>query len=259
MSDAPFLPRSSPFAAPERAALDSLLVAATPQQRAWLAGFLVGLDAREVAAPAVAVPQVPLTVLFASESGNAETLSRRIAKLARGRGFKPTTLDFADLDVARLPQLGSLLVIAATWGEGEPPSRAAHGFAALMGDGAPRLEGVRFGVLSLGDTSYAEFCAVGRQIDARLDVLGATRVLDRVDCDLDFEEPAAAWIETALQRPRAGTPGAGVAGRARCDRGRYGATGLHGGGGRADQPQLLTLRQGDDPPGTRLRCRGAAL
>ncbi|MEJ1975563.1 MAG: flavodoxin domain-containing protein [Acetobacteraceae bacterium] len=74
-----------------------------------------------------------------------------------------------------------------------------------MGDAAPRLEGVRFGVLGLGDTSYAEFCTVARQIDARLEALGGTRVLDRVDCDLDFEEPAAAWIGDALNRLKPAT------------------------------------------------------
>jgi sulfite reductase (NADPH) flavoprotein alpha-component len=142
----------------------------------------------------------PLTILFATESGNAEGLAQRAAKLARKRGFKPKTHDFAALDVATLASEQNLLVIAATWGEGEPPARAARAYTALMGDAAPALPGMRFGVLALGDTSYVEFCATGRSIDERLEALGASRVIERVDCDLDFEAAASAWIDAALDR-----------------------------------------------------------
>jgi sulfite reductase (NADPH) flavoprotein alpha-component len=68
-----------------------------------------------------------------------------------------------------------------------------------MGEGAPRLDGVEYGVLALGDTAYAEFCAIGKAIDERLAALGAKRVVDRVDCDLDFAEPAGEWIGNALK------------------------------------------------------------
>jgi len=92
-----------------------------------------------------------------------------------------------------------LIVIAATWGEGEPPGRAIRAYKELMSDAAPRLEGTQFGVLALGDTAYVEFCAVGKALDERLAALGAKRVVDRVDCDLDFAEPAANWIGGALK------------------------------------------------------------
>jgi sulfite reductase (NADPH) flavoprotein alpha-component len=92
-----------------------------------------------------------------------------------------------------------LVVIAATWGEGDPPARAVRTYGELMGEGAPRLDGVQFGVLALGDTAYADFCGVGKKIDARLEALGGKRVADRVDCDLDFADPAGKWIETALK------------------------------------------------------------
>src|SRR6185295_15828665 len=85
------------------------------------------------------------------------------------------------------------------WGEGEPPARAAHAYAALMSEDAPRLDGVEFGVLALGDTAYAEFCAIGKAIDGRLEALGAKRVVDRIDCDLDFATPAGKWIEQAVK------------------------------------------------------------
>jgi sulfite reductase (NADPH) flavoprotein alpha-component len=89
--------------------------------------------------------------------------------------------------------------IAATWGEGEPPARAVRTYNELMGEGAPRLDGVEFGVLALGDTAYVEFCAIGKKIDERLAALGAKRVVDRVDCDLDFAQPASEWIGRALK------------------------------------------------------------
>src|SRR5581483_11010624 len=105
----------------------------------------------------------------------------------------------ADLDVATLASAKRLVFIAATWGEGDPPARAVRAYGELMGEGAPRLDGVQFGVLALGDTAYVDFCGISKKIDARLEALGGKRVADRVDCDLDYAEPAAKWIETALE------------------------------------------------------------
>jgi sulfite reductase (NADPH) flavoprotein alpha-component len=104
----------------------------------------------------------------------------------------------ADLDVATLAGTRRLIVIAATWGEGDPPARAMRAYADLMGNKAPRLDGVEFGVLALGDTAYVEFCAVGKAIDERLAALGGKRVAERADLDLDFADPAAQWIESTL-------------------------------------------------------------
>ena len=95
-------------------------------------------------------------------------------------------------------------MIAATWGEGEPPARATRAYKELMGEAAPRLDGVEFGVLALGDTAYVEFCAIGKALDERLEALGGKRVVERVDCDLDFAEPAADWIGGALEGAGAG-------------------------------------------------------
>lgn len=197
------IPRNSPFDDTARASLDAVLGAASPTQRAWLAGFLAGLDAAgpQAAAAPAAPPKAaePLAILYASESGNCEALAGTIAKLAKKSGFKPKVIDFADLDVASLGQEKRIVAIAATWGEGEPPARAVRAYNELMGEGAPRLEGVTFGVLALGDTSYAEFCATGKALDARFEALGAKRAVDRADLDLDFETPAAAWIRDTLK------------------------------------------------------------
>jgi sulfite reductase (NADPH) flavoprotein alpha-component len=195
------LPRTAPFGDDEIASLDRVLGPATATQRAWLAGFLAGLDASAPQVATVTAPQAaePITILYATESGNAERLAQDAAKLARKSGFKPKVIDFADLVVTDLAAEQRLIVVASTWGEGEPPARAIRTYAELMGPSAPRLDGVTFGVLALGDTAYAEFCAIGKALDARLAELGAKRAVERVDCDLDFDAPAADWIKSALQ------------------------------------------------------------
>jgi sulfite reductase (NADPH) flavoprotein alpha-component len=194
------IPNSAPFSEEDVELLNRVVGPATAVQRAWLAGFLAGAEP-VAAAPRPLPPSAsePLTIAFASESGNSERLAADMARQSRKLGFKPTLIDMAELDPAALNAISRLVVIAATWGEGEPPPRAARAYAELMQEGAPRLDGVEYGVLALGDSAYAEFCAVGKRIDERLAELGAKRVVERVDCDLDFAEPAAHWIETALK------------------------------------------------------------
>jgi sulfite reductase (NADPH) flavoprotein alpha-component len=195
------IPKTAPFAEDEIDILNRVVGPASATQRAWLAGFLAGLDAAHAAPQPASPPQAaePLTILYATESGNAERLASDVAKSARKLGLKPALLDMADLELATLAKARRLVVIASTWGEGEPPARAVHAYAELMNGGAPKLDGVEFGVLALGDTAYAEFCAVGKAIDNRLAELGAKRVAERVDCDVDFAEPAARWIESTLR------------------------------------------------------------
>ncbi len=197
------IPKTAPFADEEIDLLNRVVGTATPVQRAWLAGFLAGLDASggtpAVLPAAPARPAEPLTIVFASESGNSEKLAGDIAKSARKNGLKPTVIDMADLDLSTLTKAKKLVFIAATWGEGDPPARAVRAYNELMGEGVPRLDGVEFGVLALGDTAYAEFCAVGKKIDERLAALGGKRVIDRVDLDLEFAEPAARWVGDAVK------------------------------------------------------------
>ena len=197
------IPKTAAFAEEEIDLLNRVVGTASPIQRAWLAGFLAGVDASGgLLAPqplAPARPAEPLTIVYASESGNSEKLAGDIAKAARKSGLKPTIIDMADLELSALTSAKRLVVIAATWGEGEPPARAIRAYNELMGEGAPRLDGVEFGVLALGDTAYVEFCAIGKKIDERLAALGGKRVVDRVDCDLDFAEPAARWIGDAVK------------------------------------------------------------
>ncbi len=195
------IPKTAPFSEEDVALLNRVVGPATAVQRAWLAGFLAGVEhaagTAQPAAPAAAAE--PLMIVFASESGNCEKLASDMARQSRTLGFKPTLIDMAELDVATLKKARRLVVIAATWGEGDPPGRAAHVYGELMEDKELRLDGLEYGVLALGDTAYAEFCAVGKRIDERLSELGAKRAIARVDCDLDFAAPAGAWIGAALK------------------------------------------------------------
>ena len=203
MTAQPLLPKNAPFTPEDIDALNSVVARTTPQQRAWLAGFFAGFEAAQAggAQPQAAVaakPRQAMTVLYASESGNAEALAMRTKKLAQKHGLDAKVVDFADADLAVLSKAKNLMVFASTWGEGDPPSRAVDFYTALMGPEAPRIEGVRFAVLALGDTAYAQFCATGKAIDERLAALGGTRAFDRIDLDLDYSKQAAEWTEKAL-------------------------------------------------------------
>lgn len=206
MTAVPFLPKNAPFTAEDIDALNRLVQRSTPLQRSWLSGFLAGLDAAQglsgaVAAPAAQAPRArqPLTILYGSESGNTEMLAMKARKLAAKMNFDAKVVDMADADLATIAKAKNLLVYISTWGEGDPPQRAVDFHAALMADGAPRFEGVRFAVLALGDTAYVNFCSTGREIDERLEALGGKRVADRQDLDLDFQKAAAAWTDEALE------------------------------------------------------------
>lgn len=230
MTAAVKLPDNAPFAADAVAALNRVIVTSTPTQRAWLAGFLAGVESilSELAAPTVAVPvaaasvvaapvaAIPvfiapvvttavaappavrpaLTILFATESGNSEALAAKAKKEAIKLGYAAKLLDAADATPTDLD--GNLLVITSTWGEGEAPARAVPFLNALLAEDAPRLETVNFAVLALGDRAYAKFCETGHQIDARLEALGARRAVTLLECDLDYDEPAAVWLTNTL-------------------------------------------------------------
>jgi sulfite reductase (NADPH) flavoprotein alpha-component len=204
MQTAPLLPDTAPFAQEQIAALNRVISVTTAEQRAWLSGYLAGLQAANdsgVAVPsAPPAKRAPLTILFGTESGNAEALAGQARKVAAKLGFAPKVVDMADFSVADAAATENLLIVASTWGEGDPPQRALDFYEALMADDAPRFEKTRFAVLALGDRAYAQFCEIGRQIDERLAALGGARVVDRVECDLDYETPATAWIEGLFER-----------------------------------------------------------
>jgi sulfite reductase (NADPH) flavoprotein alpha-component len=207
MPSLPQLPPTAPFRPEEIAALNGVITKSSPEQRAWLSGFLAGYQAATgptaqaaLAAPAAATTKkVPLLILYATESGNSETLAANVRKAAQKLGFAPRVADVADITPAEAAKAENLLLIAATWGEGDPPQRATDFLQALLAEDAPRFDKTRFGVLALGDRAYVNFCSTGHLFDERLTALGGTRLAPVVECDVDFEKAATAWIKSTLE------------------------------------------------------------
>jgi sulfite reductase (NADPH) flavoprotein alpha-component len=170
----------------------------TVEQRAWLNGFMAGLLAREnLAAGSAPAPATPLTILFGSQTGTAERLAKQAAKTANSRGFNASVLDMGSATVPKIAATENLLVVTSTYGEGEPPDNAKALFTELAGAGGD-LSKLRFSVCSLGDSNYAQFCQAGKDIDTYLEKHGARRAAPRTDCDVDYDQPFASWLETAL-------------------------------------------------------------
>ena len=170
----------------------------SPEQRAWLSGFVLALLEAGGAAAETRAPALPIAVLFASQTGTAERLARKLARAAKGRGFAATARDIGELTLPELAGLGHAVVIAATHGEGEPPDTALSVSRALAEAEGEALAGLRYAVLALGDSSYLKFCAYGAFLDERFAALGGERLVERVDCDGDPDAPFGAWRDSVL-------------------------------------------------------------
>jgi sulfite reductase (NADPH) flavoprotein alpha-component len=206
MPKIPYIPSSAPF---------------TAEQRAWLNGYLTGLmsdaDVGEAgstgaqAAPAAPVPTEPLLIMYGSQTGTAEQLAKRVATEAGRRGFAPRVLDMNAYTSVDLKQERRLVLVTSTWGDGDPPDNALAFWNHLNSEASPKLEHLAYSVLALGDKNYTDFCGAGKKFDARLEQLGARRVLPRTDCDTDYESAAKAWIDglwPVLQMAGGGEPAA---------------------------------------------------
>ena len=174
-------------------------------ERQWVNGYLAGLSAvveadkaRNAAAAGPDPDAPPLTILYGSQSGTSEALSKQLRKRGIATGYNPSvsTLDAFDFDT--LPEVKHLLVVCSTFGEGDPPDNAVQFTKKLLADDAPNLEGVSFSVCAMGDRSYTHFCKTGADLDERLGTLGATRMADCVTCDVDYEDAFAAWSEAVF-------------------------------------------------------------
>ncbi|OWS77132.1 sulfite reductase subunit alpha [Pantoea sp. VS1] len=186
----PYIPEDAPF---------------NGEQKYWLAGFLAGLHSRllvledkQTAPAAGASATTQLHILFGSQTGNAEALAQTAAKAARAKGLVPVVQALGEVDLDVFATMRHVLIVTSTYGEGEMPDNAQLFWQAISASTAPRLEQMHFAVLAIGDTGYDGFCQAGKFIDMRLEQLGAKRVVDRIDCDIDYEEPSSEWIGSAM-------------------------------------------------------------
>ncbi|NRD79668.1 assimilatory sulfite reductase (NADPH) flavoprotein subunit [Bacillus sp. BRMEA1] len=195
---------NSPFNQEQAELLNRLLPTLTESQKFWLSGYLAALQPNQVLGSAAPVQNTgkaqskEVTILFGSQTGNAKGLAGKVGKTLENKGFQVTVSAMSDFKPNNLKKVQNLLVIVSTQGEGDPPDNALSLHEFLHSKRAPKLEGLQFSVLALGDTSYEFFCQTGKQFDTRLEELGGTRLYPRFDCDVDYDEPAAEWLEGVL-------------------------------------------------------------
>lgn len=197
---------NSPFSQQQADLLNQLLPTLTDQQKIWLTGYLsaqAALTGSETAtlapSPSAAVPaqhvSKDVTVIYGSQTGNSEGLAKKTAQHLEEKGFQVTLSSMSDFKPNNLKKIHNLLMIVSTHGEGDPPDNALSFHEYVHGRRAPKLDHLSFSVLSLGDSSYEFFCQTGKEFDERFKELGGTRLTDRVDCDLDYDEPFSEWLQ----------------------------------------------------------------
>ena len=200
---------NSPFNPQQVELLNELLPTLSAEQASWLGGYLAAYrtfaagGAAPTAAPAAPVATSTatggdVTVLYGSQTGNATRLAGQLAKRLTEQGFQTSLSCMSEFKPSSLKKVKNLLIVCSTHGEGEAPDKAKAFHEFLFSKRAPKLEGAKYSVLALGDITYKQFCQTGREFDRRLEELGATRLYDRVDCDVDYRDGFEQWTDGVL-------------------------------------------------------------
>ena len=160
--------------------------------RLWIDGMLAGQYSRRASVDDkdAATGDGPL-VLWASQTGNAEEFAAQVADMLSGSQLA----NMNDVELESLAEAATVLVITSTFGDGGPPDNGADFWQRLESPDAPSFDGVRYAVLGIGDRSYDNFCGHAKSIDTRLADLGATRLLDRAECEVYDDEPMTRWAD----------------------------------------------------------------
>lgn len=205
----------TPLSDEQQRQLSQALSTLNTQQLAWVSGYLYGLSQAgsqpAVTGAAATAPSGNLTILYGSQTGNAKGVASAIKAQAEARGLPVTLTSMADYKPKQLKKETHLLVVVSTYGEGEPPESAVDLFEQLKKGKVGKLEGLKFAVLGLGDSSYEFFCQTGKDFDSLLTKAGADRVHELASLDVDYQDAAKAWGEQTLNAIAA-TLSAGPAG-----------------------------------------------
>jgi sulfite reductase (NADPH) flavoprotein alpha-component len=183
--------------------INQATAALNPQQLTWLSGYLAGLAQNvqpNVPIQQDSIPAKFLTILYGSQTGNAKSVAQEFKAKLDAINIPAKIVSMADYKLKQLKVESHVVVIVSTHGIGEAPDDAVSLHSFIAGKKAPKLNHLNFAVLGLGDTSYEFFCQTAKDFDKRLQDLGATRITDRVDCDVDYDSEVAAWFETIIHQ-----------------------------------------------------------
>ncbi|EOI5819745.1 NADPH-dependent assimilatory sulfite reductase flavoprotein subunit [Cronobacter malonaticus] len=181
----------------------------TPTQLAWLSGYFWGMVNQQPGAAVVQTPAAPasvITLISASQTGNARRVAEALRDDLLAAQLNVNLVNAGDYKFKQIAQEKLLVVVASTQGEGDPPEEAVALHKFLLSKKAPKLDGTAFAVFGLGDTSYERFCQAGKDFDTRLAELGAERLLDRVDADVEYQAAAQAWRQRVVDVLKARVP-----------------------------------------------------